>query len=249
MVKSNRRKLLKAVSTGVAASSGFGLGSTSVAGSEGDGPDLTELDGERKNQLRAKAVKSPEFKTLKRYVKKTYDVRPSISDASAYKVENGNETRYGVEIPLPGIKDSIHSAIAVFVREGAVIGASGSTAKVDGEQVVRYTRFKAEDGAVTAESISLATEEDRRTILKDYGPSGPHLAGQCSDCEWAISRLCGWGCGISAATFCGLIGVAYPIAGIGCGSLFALYCYELDASGSCYYKGSAKADCEFMGYC
>lgn len=138
----------------------------------------------------------------------------------------------------------------IFVQDGEVTGATGGTAKVDGERVVEYTQFKVStDGTVTAESIPLATQEDRQAIFEDYGPSGIRMAGQCSDCEWAIKRLCGWGCGITGAVFCGLIGVTYPIAGIGCAALFSLYCYELDASGACYYKGSAKADCEFMGYC
>lgn len=249
-MKPDRRKLLKAVGTGIATSSGLGIATAGAAGAEGDAPDLNELTGKDKNKLRSKAQKSSEYKKLKRHVMKTYDVTPDIDKASAYKIENDDETRYGVEVPFAGMKNTVHSAIAIFIQDGEVSSGTGGTAKVDGERVVEYTQFKiSTEGEVTTQSIPLATDKDRQAMIDDYGPSGIQITSQCSSCEWAVNRICGWGCGISGAFFCGAISVSFPVAGIGCAAFFALYCYELDASGTCYIKGSAKGDCEFMGYC
>lgn len=242
----NRRKFLQTVSSGAVVASSTGIASASAGGGPDDRPSVEKVTGSKANELRAEALGSDEFRALADHAREEYGARLRVPDASVYTVEG--ERRYGVEIPLDVGDDVVESVIGVFIEDGSVVDAVGSKADVADGRITEYTQFSVgPDGTVETESVSVATAEERSDVLSGDDPS--IQADDCTLCIEALKRICPYGCGISSAVLCALVGSVNFPGGLGCAVFFAIYCFEIAESGACWYRDGPREDCELMDFC
>lgn len=259
----SRRKFLRTMSTGAAATGGIGsLSGTALAAEDKSEQLVQEVTGAKKNKLRADALRTDELKTLRQHVIKNLDAKLRTNRVSVYEIQVEGESIDAVKFPIEGMENSVDASIAILTQEGAVKNALGTTTIADDDTVTEVNKFAvAEDGSIKTTNAPTATPEDRKKALTEIERSSQTTdsedevsisrtisSSDCGNCSFVLRRLCDYGCIVGGAIFCGIIGIINIYGGLACAVLYGIYCYEVGYP--CYYYGSPRADCDrYLNLC
>lgn len=241
----NRRKFLRAMGAGAAATGGIGsLSGSALAAENEDEPPLQKVNGSKKNKLRAKAVQTDEFKTLRQHIIKNLDAKLRVNNVSVFDVKIEDKSAYAVKVPIDGIENSPDASVAILVHDGNIEDVLSVISIADGDKITEVRKYRADNGDVETTIVPTATSDERKKMLAESDISAQATAsGNCGNCPFFVRRLCDYGCIVGGAAFCAIIGLASVfIGGVACSVLFGIYCYEYGFP--CYQFGSPRADCD-----
>ena len=240
----SRRRVLQFIGAGAFSVGGLGGVARASPGREARSYDTEKLTGAERNRTVGLARRTSEFRQLRKYFKKHFNLKIDKSSVSAYNLtistDNTSENYQMISFPLEYKEEA---DIVIVLQDGEFVTSKSSIVDIDKEkETARITTASVEKGQVESQDAQL----DLSTGTVNDGEVSAQVS-LCGACVELTHFICDRRCGLGTAAICAAVGLAGAVPGLGCTALAAYLCYKIDPS-DCR-RNSARALCRYYGYC
>lgn len=269
--------MIKLLSTGIATTGLGAIGGSANANPVAENPDgqseIREVTGHEAQQAIARAIRSREYRKIRKELHQKEDYILTPSDASVIQVSDPNGNPHQIvgfdarPVGYSGSNDAVVGAdAAVTLRDGEVINVKGVAVAPNSDDDRLATTAQERTG-VTIESVdysleggSVAVNTDEFYIDSRKNPDNNNAITaaslECDACKGIGNVICKVGCGVGIAAICLAAGIASGGTGVVvCSSVAATLCHIYTSGSEEFTGASCNADagvewaCYYAGYC
>lgn len=269
--------MIKLLSTGIATTGLGAIGGSASANPAAENLDdqseIREVTGHEAQQAIARAVRSREYRKIRRELHQKEDYILTPSEASVIQVSDPNGNPHQIvgfnarPVGYSGSNDAVVGAdAAVALRDGEVINARASivTSDSDADRLAATSQERAgvmiESVSYSLESGSVAVNTDKAHINSRKKPDNNDVVTtaslECDACKVIGNVICKVGCGVGIAAICLAAGIGSGGTGVVvCAPIAGVLCYIFTSGSEEFTGASCNVDvgvewaCYYAGYC
>ena len=263
----DRRAAIKILGTGAMSVAGLGAAAnrTSAKKPTGTSPEIDHVTGSEANKAVSTAIRTREFRNLRKKLHRDEGYSVKIPDASVLEVEDpdGNPHQI-VAFQLEKRKRPRDSEDGVDVT--ADMSVTLQNGEVTRSRAVEFTSDTRNSGdgsipvsAKTYKPVGSEIRSNRTEAVVEENPTEDEFSvaesGGCFACTVIGDAVCAVGCGLAISAACATTAVANLGAGVACGVIAGAFCTIITATRDRYaYAGCSgdfaiEAACYYAGYC